>query len=407
MREIAEALREWRAVGRTFAIATVVAVRGSAPRPPGAAMAVAADGEVVGSVSGGCVEGAVHDSALEALRQGGPRLEHFGFTDADAFAVGLTCGGDLDIGVIPYPTPARSPADAGAGGRSADVPGRVPPGGEATDGEALDGVLAALATDEAVALITVLGGAGAGDQAAVWPTRAVGALRSPGLDATDLDDARRLLAAGAAPVRRQRPGRAPAFVQTFLPAPRMLVFGAADHAAAMARMGRFLGFRVTVCDARPVFATARRFPDADEVVCAQPAAYLARSALDARTAICVLTHDPKFDLPLLQVALRTPAGYVGAMGSRRTHADRLDRLRANGMTEAELARLHAPIGLDLGAHTPQETAVSIAAEIIASRRGGSGRPLRVTRGAIHAAPDPYAAPDPNVAPAPPTGPRRH
>ena len=160
------------------------------------------------------------------------------------------------------------------------------------------------------------------------------------------------------------------FVEAFAPPPRMLVFGAIDFAAAVARIGSFLGYRVTVCDARAVFATARRFPDADEVVVEWPHRYLARTRVDARTVICVLTHDPKFDVPLLEVALRTPAWYVGAMGSRRTHDDRLERLREVGLTEDELARLRSPIGLDLGARTPEETAVAVAAEIVAGHWGG-------------------------------------
>jgi xanthine dehydrogenase accessory factor len=178
------------------------------------------------------------------------------------------------------------------------------------------------------------------------------------------------------------------FVQSFAPPPRMLVFGAIDFAAAVARVGKFLGYRVTVCDARPVFATHSRFPDADEVVVDWPHRYLQAQAdageLDERTVVAVLTHDPKFDVPVLQVALRLPVAYVGAMGSRRTHLDRLDRLREAGMTDDELARLHSPIGLDLGARTPEETAISIAAEMIKLRWGGEGSPLSALSGPIHA-----------------------
>jgi xanthine dehydrogenase accessory factor len=168
----------------------------------------------------------------------------------------------------------------------------------------------------------------------------------------------------------------------------MLVFGAIDFATAVARIGTFLGYRVTVCDARPVFATASRFPDADEVMVEWPHRYLKAEAeagrVDGRTVIAVLTHDPKFDVPLLEVALRLPeVGYIGAMGSRRTHDDRLDRLREAGMTEAELARLSSPIGLDLGARTPEETAVSIAAEIIQLEWNGSGRRLSRVSGSVH------------------------
>ena len=178
------------------------------------------------------------------------------------------------------------------------------------------------------------------------------------------------------------------FVASHAPRPRMLVFGAIDFAAAVAQQGAFLGYRVTVCDARPVFATPARFPTADEVVVEWPHRYLAAQAdagaIDARTVICVLTHDPKFDVPLLEVALRLPeVAYIGAMGSRRTHENRLDRLREAGLTDTEISRLASPIGLDLGARTPEETAVSIAAEIIARRWGGGGRPLAETGGRIH------------------------
>jgi xanthine dehydrogenase accessory factor len=181
------------------------------------------------------------------------------------------------------------------------------------------------------------------------------------------------------------------FVASYAPRPRMIVFGAIDFASAVARIGSFLGYRVTVCDARPIFATRQRFPDADEVVVEWPHRYLAGTEVDERTVICLLTHDPKFDVPLLELALRMPLAYVGAMGSRRTNDDRLRRLRELGLTETELARLRAPIGLDIGARTPEETAVSVAAEIIAARWGGSGLPLRSADGPIHAA---ATAPEP-------------
>jgi xanthine dehydrogenase accessory factor len=163
----------------------------------------------------------------------------------------------------------------------------------------------------------------------------------------------------------------------------MIVFGAIDFATAVARIGKFMGYFVTVCDARPLFATKRRFPEADEVIVDWPHRYLPTASVDERTVICVLTHDPKFDVPVLEIALRSPAGYIGAMGSRRTHTDRLERLREIGMTESELARLHSPIGLDIGARTPEETAISIAAEIISAVTGGSNQPLRHGTEPIH------------------------
>jgi xanthine dehydrogenase accessory factor len=348
-------------------------------------MAVSAEGEAVGSVSGGCVEGAVYELASEVRESGQPVLQTYGISDDDAFAVGLTCGGIIDMFVEPV-------------GRQ-----HFPELGD---------VAAAVRAEQPVALATVIDGPGVvGARRVIWgdtppgpgdePGQADGAgadlqLRSSGtlgsgerLDHAVDDDARGMLAQGLTGVRRYGPDgerrrdELSVFVQSFAPPPRMLVFGAIDFAAAVAREGKFLGYRVTVCDARPVFATRARFPDADEVINDWPHRYLSGQTVDARTVICVLTHDPKFDVPLLEVALRTPAAYVGAMGSRRTHEDRLARLREVGMSEEELARLRSPIGLDLGARTPEETAVAIAAELIQLRWGGSGRPLTGTTGRIH------------------------
>jgi xanthine dehydrogenase accessory factor len=208
------------------------------------------------------------------------------------------------------------------------------------------------------------------------------------------DDARDLLGHGGSALRRYGvAGRylgeeVAVFVNSFAPPPRMLVFGAIDFAAAVAELGTFLGYRVTVCDARPVFATAARFPNAQEVLARWPHDYLAEEAaagrIDNRTVLAVLTHDPKFDVPLLATALRLPElAYVGALGSRRTHRDRLTRLREAGLDERQLSRLSAPAGLDLGGRTPQETAVAIAAEVIAARGQGTGRRLTLTDGPIH------------------------
>ncbi|PNG21841.1 XdhC family protein, partial [Streptomyces cahuitamycinicus] len=179
------------------------------------------------------------------------------------------------------------------------------------------------------------------------------------------------------------PERMTLLVHIQAPRPRMLIFGAVDFAAALSRTGRFLGYHVTVCDARPAFATPERFPHADEIVVDWPHRYLERAEVDARTAICVLTHDAKFDVPLLRLALGLPVGYIGAMGSRRTHAHRLERLREAGVPAEHLAFLHSPIGLDLGAHTPEETAISITAEIIAHTNNGTGLPLSRLPGPIH------------------------
>jgi xanthine dehydrogenase accessory factor len=353
----------WWSAGVPFGLATVVAVSRSAPRGPGAAMAVGPDDEVVGSVSGGCVEGAVLELAQEAVASGEARLETFGYSDDDAFAVGLTCGGEITVLVRPV-TPGRDPA--------------------------FGAVAESVAAGRPVTVATVTGGpAPPGATLAVWPDETRGTLGAPGLDAAVSADARGELALGVTGVRHygphgeRREDAVSVFLQSFAPPPRMLVFGAIDYAAAVARIGDFLGYRVTVCDARPAFATPRRFPPGVEVVVDWPHRYLRATGTDERTVICVLTHDAKFDVPLLEEALRRPAAYIGAMGSRRTHDERRARLVAAGLTERELARLRSPVGLDLGARTPEEVAVSVAAEIVALRWGGTGKPLTSTAGAIH------------------------
>ncbi|MEU3947809.1 XdhC/CoxI family protein [Streptomyces sp. NPDC029526] len=368
MLDIAEELHRWAAEGRDFAVATVVAVGGSAPRQPGAALAVDADGTAIGSVSGGCVEGAVYELCTQALRDGEPVLERFGYSDDDAFAVGLTCGGVIDVLVTPVRVgdPVRpvltAALDAAARGGAAAL-ARVVSGPAELRGRAL--VVRPDGSTE--------GGFGG----------------HPELDRTVAAEAAALLDAGRTGTveigaEGSRCG-APLtlLVESSVPPPRMIVFGAIDFAAALVRVGKFLGHHVTVCDARPVFATRARFPEADEVVVEWPHRYLERTEVDGRTVLCVLTHDAKFDVPLLRLALRLPVAYVGAMGSRRTHLDRAARLREVGVTDLELARLRSPIGLDLGARTPEETALSIAAEIVADRRGGSGTPLTGAHTPIH------------------------
>jgi xanthine dehydrogenase accessory factor len=363
MREILPALGGWYAARKPFGLATVVAVSRSAPRGPGAAMAVGPDDEVVGSVSGGCVEGAVFELAKEVVESGRAQLRTFGYSAADAFAVGLTCGGEITVLVRPV-SPAADPSFAD--------------------------VAAAVAAHRPVVTATVTDGpAPRGATLAVWPDAVSGTLGTEGLDAAVTADARGELAQGATVIRHygprgeRREDDVTVFLQSFAPPPRMLVFGAIDFAAAVARIGAFLGYRVTVCDARPVFATAKRFPEGVEVVVDWPHRYLRGTDTDDRTVICVLTHEPKFDVPLLEAALRMPSAYIGAMGSRRTHADRVQQLREAGLGDHELARLRSPIGLDLGARTPEEVAVSVAAEIVALRWGGSGAPLTATAGAIH------------------------
>ncbi|MGW7436586.1 XdhC family protein [Streptomyces sp. NPDC054849] len=368
MLDIAEELNRWVEQGRDFAVATVVAISGSAPRQPGAALAVDSEGTAIGSVSGGCVEGAVYELCRQALEDGETVRERFGYSDDDAFAVGLTCGGIIDILVTPVPvgSPVREVFAAG---------------------------LAAAARGEAAAVARLAEGPAELMGRAVF-VRTEGAHQGgfgghPELDRTIAEEARAMLDAGRTGVLEiGADGRLcgeplKVLVEASVPPPRMIVFGAIDFASALVRIGKFLGYRVTVCDARPVFATKTRFPEADEIVVDWPHRYLETTDVDGRTVLCVLTHDAKFDVPLLELALRLPVAYVGAMGSRRTHEDRNKRLRDVGVTELELARLRSPIGLDLGARSPEETALSIAAEIVANRRGGTGAALTGAHIPIH------------------------
>lgn len=379
MRDVLTELRGWWERDEPAALATVVATFRSAPRPAGAAMLVGPGGEAVGSVSGGCVEGAVYELGQEVIASGRPVLQRYGVSDDDALSVGLTCGGILDVFVERV-----SRADfAELGEVAADIEAERP---------VAVATVVAHPDPARVGLRMVV--RPEGTQAAGGAPDRAGSVGSPRADDAVADDSRGLLAGGRTatleygPDGERRGEGMRVFVSAHAPRPRMLVFGAIDFAAAVARIGSFLGYQVTVCDARPVFATATRFPGADEVVVQWPHRYL-QAELDAgrvdeRTVICVLTHDPKFDVPVLQLALSGPqVGYIGAMGSRRTHEDRLRRLREAGVAEEQLSRLSSPLGLDLGARTPEETAVSIAAEIIALRWGGAGERLAHTSGPIH------------------------
>ncbi len=362
MREVMDELLGWWAAGETAALATVVATWESSPRRPGAAMLVGPDGSVAGSVSGGCVESAVYEVGRSVRVDRMPARRRYGISDDSAFEVGLTCGGTIDVLVTPI---------------------------DRVTFPDLDDVIADIKGDKPVAVATVVDGPAAGRRIVVRPDSTAGSLGSDRFDSAVRDDVRGELAQGVTALLRygsdgeRRGDDVGVFVQSFAPKPRLIVFGAIDFAAAVARLGAFLGYRVSVCDARSTFATVKRFPSADEVVVEWPHRYLTHTPVDERTVICVLTHDPKFDDTLLEVALGLPVAYVGAMGSRRTHADRLERLRGLGVDPARLARLASPIGLDIGARTPEETAVSVLAEVIAQRWGGSGRRLRDTGGPVH------------------------
>jgi xanthine dehydrogenase accessory factor len=374
MREVLPELMAWWRDGKAIGVGTVVGTWRSSPRPAGASMLVGPDGSAAGSVSGGCVEGAVYELAEQVVADGKPVLARYGVSDEDAFAVGLTCGGILDVFVEKISQETFPELGSVAGDIEAGRP---------------------------VAVVTVVehpDPAWLGRRLVVRPEGAgiplEGNLESDRAQAALADDARGLLANGRSelltygPDGQRRGEGMRVFCAAYAPKPRMLVFGAIDFAAAVARLGSFLGYHVTVCDARPVFATASRFPEAHEVVVAWPHRYLAEQVaagrIDGRTVMCVLTHEPRFDVPLLEVALRLPdVAYIGAMGSRRTHADLVERLRAAGLSKDDLAHLSSPIGLDLGARTPEETAVSIAAEIIALRWGGGGGRLTRMDGRIH------------------------
>jgi xanthine dehydrogenase accessory factor len=326
MHQIAATLDRWSAAGVPFAVARVVETWSSAPRLPGAAMAVSADGDVVGSVSGGCVEAAVVELALEAISTGDPVLATYGVSDAEALTVGLTCGGVISVVVEP-----------------------IGPDHPFADPE----VRAALVDRTAVSLSTTL---------------------TEGAIATSL-------AARPGTSTRTQDG---IFDHHIAARPTLILLGSNDFVRALAAQGRLLGYRVVVCDARPTFATQERVPDADEIVVDWPHRFLERQLeaqeIDAATVICVLTHDPKFDLPALAVALGSPAAYVGAMGSRRTDAQRRAAL---GVLGVDVARLSSPIGLDLAAATPEETALAVMAEIVMVRRGGTPSRLIDTAAAIH------------------------
>lgn len=368
MKEVVSDIERWRSEGLRIATARVVGIEGSGPRDPGATMAVNERGEVAGSVSGGCVEGAVVTEALDALEKGDARRRTYGYSDDEAFAVGLTCGGTVHVLVDPsLPDVYEELRDA----LRAELPVAL-----ATVVE-LDGVPHGVRLGASMLVREdggVSGTLGVAELDAVVRRDAAGAL------ASGLSDTRHYGSRGEA---RQRD--VSVFFEVFAPPPRMVIFGAVDFTAALAKVAKILGYHVEVCDARPVFATRQRFPMADEVVATRPERYLAETGgtLGPRDAICVLTHDPKFDVPAVIAALETNVGYLGAMGSRRTHDDRVARLRDAGVPDEALVRVMSPIGLDIGARTPEETAVAICAEVIAQRTGKAAPSLRDRTGPIH------------------------
>ena len=335
MRELLSDLERWRSRGERVALARVVATRRSAPRPVGSKLAVSEGGELAGSVSGGCVENEVYEAARDVLRGGEPRLLTYGISDDQALSVGLPCGGEIDVWVD-EPDPALL--------------------------EQLAGIVR---TDERAVLLTDLDGSG---------SRLAREGEGPRAD--------ELIRAGHSRVVEVEGKRL--FADVFGPPPRLFVYGAVDTAEALCAAAKMIGWRTIVADARAKFATRDRIPSADKLIVEWPEETLAGVQPDHATAIVVLTHDDRFDVPLLMAALETDAFYVGALGSRRNQERRRELLLDAGADEAALERVRGPAGLDIGAHTPAETAISILAEIMAVRASREGRPLKHASGRIHA-----------------------
>ena len=349
MKEILGDIERWRRAGERFALATVVATRRSAPRPPGAKLAVSSGGELAGSVSGGCVENEVYGVAQEVLEGGEPRLLTYGISDDQALEVGLPCGGEIDVFV------------------------------EEADQELVDRLRRVIEDEGRAVLFTVVEGNGLGDR---WLAVKGEDTNAPPELAAEVDD---LLRSGRSAVLEHE-GRK-VFAEVLEPPARLVVIGAVDTAEALCSAAKQLGWRTIVVDARAKFATPERIPSADELVVGWPDEALEQVAPDYATAVVVLTHEDRFDVPALQRALATEAFYIGALGSRRNQERRHERLLEAGVEEHELERISGPSGLDIGAVSPAETAVSILAEILARRAGRAGGPLQTAAGRIHAGVD--------------------
>ncbi len=363
MRELLETVREWQSEGATLGRAVVVRTFGSAPRPEGATLVVTADGRLAGSVSGGCVEGAAFEEIQAARAAGVSRVIRYGISDEQAWDVGLACGGTIDVLVEPY---VRPEVVAAAGLRAGSVvviplPADAPP---AEFGPHSPGAGEPPGTSLAVA-----------DDGSLAGTTGV-----PETDAAIAQAARTLLARGGSATVTAA-GRQ-FFLEGYPAAPRLVIVGAVQVAMPLARMARELGYETVVVDGRAAFATPERFPDVDRLVVGWPDEVADEIGLGPNDAVAVLTHDVKFDEPAIVEGLRRGCRYVGAVGSKRTQADRRARLRAAGVTDAELARLRGPIGLDLGGRAPAETALAIMAEVVAERYGGSGVPMRALAPAV-------------------------
>jgi len=337
VKQIAEELLAWRARGDRLAIATVVRVSGSAPRPLGATLLAAPGTRIAGSVSNGCVEADVYEAAMSASESGAARVIRYGISDEFAFTVGLSCGGQIDVLVEAVNELHGRAAEAIHAGRSAVLASVIAPEGRA-------GTRAAWIDGERVE----------GSDPALLPLMA---------------QARDALREGVSRIVR---GEEEVLLNVAGTPPLLAIVGASDVAMALARIGHGLGYRIVVADPREALASRDRFPAADELVSAWPKEALGRLALDAAAAVVILTHDEKFDHPALVAALRSGAGYVGAIGSRRTNEQRFAWLRTQGFGDVDIERLHAPIGLDIGATGAEEMALAILAEIVAVRRARRG-----------------------------------
>jgi xanthine dehydrogenase accessory factor len=354
----------WARQGERVAVATVVGTRRSAPRPLGTKMAIGEGGAISGAVSGGCVEGAVVEEAERIMHGGAPKLIRYGFSDEEAWDVGLQCGGEIDVWIESYDPTASSRSADGPDALTAEYAGLQRSGGRG-------------------ALVTLMEGQTPGAKLLVLADGTVrGSLGTAALDEAAAGHAGQLLWGETSVLRHE--GTDAFFVDVTGPPPRLFIFGAVDYAAALCSVARVTGWTPFVIDPRTRFAQAARFPDAEQVVGAWPAkAFEALGGIDQATAIVVLTHDPKLDDAALGAALASDAGYIGAMGSRNAQASRRERLVQSGFGDEQLERICAPVGLDLGAVTAHETALSIMAEIVAMRRGREGGRLARSKHRIH------------------------
>ena len=368
MKSILNDVERWLEQDHSVALATLVKTKGSSPRAVGALMAVRDTGEITGSISGGCVEAALIETALEVIAEGKPRLLSYGVADELGFEVGLTCGGTIEVFVE-----------------------RLEPK-LLEDNLSLRMVFNTIrqASKYPCVLGTMVKGAKTGAKIILTKDgKSFGSFGSQQLDLVVNRDAQKFLDRGLNALRyynidsKDCQTKVAVFIQSFAPPPHLIIFGVVDFTRSLCKLAKMLGYRVTICDARSRLATSARFPEADAIILEWPGKYIRKTKIDDRTVIAVLTHDPKFDIPALVSAVGTPAAYIGAMGSRRATADRISRLQEAGLSEIDINRISAPIGLDIGANTPDETAVSIMAEVIAQKNGRRGGRLTCGQNSIH------------------------